>query len=353
MSEFYQNKQERVNIDSTQPEAIERSKRTDKLIKWLKDQLPSYKIESTFQYKENPDFLLVTFSPHIENYQSENGDNIEYDEDDSYEEDYDNEAELNFKLLIKPTNYSEQKKLIPKLMYKGGVARNRLCQTVYGKQLHISDIDLVYLVDQHDEFRPLKRYPRHKQTDIINAVRHKIPAEFKQVDLDITNLSEYFDSRDFTINEVALTSEGLICTPAAYQDIKNKVIRPSDNEKGVWVDSNQIERYRSRIITRALKFLIEFQSQLGEDAEIKEIENWEFDPEEVFPVDLAKALDDGFARGENTGQIMYIELVKRGLIDPQIASNSRDLTTILRLMMRKNKRRPFKFKHAPHRHLDK
>ena len=233
------------------------------------------------------------------------------------------------------------------------MARNRLCQVVHGKQLHISDIDLVYLVDQHDEFKSLKSYPRHKWPEIIKSARHKIPDEFKQADLDIINLSEYFDTRDFTINEVALISEGLICTPAAYQDMKDKIIRPSDNEKGVWVDANHAERYRSRIITRALKFLIEFQFQLGEDAEIKEIESWEFDPEKVFPVDLAKVLDDGYARGEKVGQRIYMELIKRGLIDPQIASNSRDLTTILRLIMRKNKRQPFKFKHAPHRHLDK
>lgn len=76
----------------------------NRLIEWLAPQLPyHYKIVSITPYKENPDFLLITFSPNISrDDQPQQTDN--YDDYDNYAEE-----ESNIELLIKPTDYAEQK----------------------------------------------------------------------------------------------------------------------------------------------------------------------------------------------------------------------------------------------------
>lgn len=107
-------------------------------------------------------------------------------------------------------------------MYKGGVSRNRLCQEIHNKELHISDIDLVYLVDENDNFESIRNYPRNEWPEIIAEARNKIPTELRRADIDVINFSEYFDRRDFTINETALSLNGLICTPKAYEDMRDR-----------------------------------------------------------------------------------------------------------------------------------
>lgn len=111
----------------------------------------------------------------------------------------------------------------------GGAARDLLAAQVTGKNLPVRDIDVAAFTELGPD------------TSLADGVAARLMPDDRAFGhgVQIRPLAGYFDSRDFTINQVAVVNGRLLATTEAANDMAAGVIRPTqfehDPEAGVYI----------------------------------------------------------------------------------------------------------------------
>lgn len=114
--------------------------------------------------------------------------------------------------------------LPPGYGFVGGAARSIALKQLYGEDAPIRDIDIVGFVENKPDLSlQQKLSEKHMPDDYAHGYG-----------VSIESFDEYFRTRDFTINEVAVVGGKIHASQAAIDDLRDKVIRPTDHELGSW-----------------------------------------------------------------------------------------------------------------------
>ncbi|MGB0757623.1 MAG: hypothetical protein ACPGO5_04175 [Patescibacteria group bacterium] len=237
--------------------------------------------------------------------------------------------------------------------YIGGVSRSLLIKHIHGDGYPSPiDVDLRYFGDKDyaQAVEDLPEIPYLDEAGLVGAAK------------DVYELEDHFELADFTINQSVIFDNKLIFTKQAYEDVQNRVIRPTestlkdDRDRNIQNDQGD-SPLRSRILTRAIKFYTEFSKEFG-DAKYEDIEEWQWELGKIYSFDLAKYLDTAFEKGDEYGMRFFTEVMKSMLFEKKI-EYVEDLTVQLRWNLRKENRRrgidkPVKeFKSAPTERMKK
>ncbi|HSH18076.1 MAG TPA: hypothetical protein VK978_01695 [Candidatus Saccharimonadales bacterium] len=154
----------------------------------------------------------------------------------------------------------------------GGAARAVAMETFFGEQAQIRDIDIIGF-DEFDPDPALAEELSEKYMPDDAAFGHGVHNE---------SLSDYFMTRDFTINEVAVANGRVLATQAAYDDLKTKTIRLSDDWYG-----------EPKLAVKSLLMQAAFKVQFGHSTLV--VEGLDF--EEVEDFHIALGLNKAFQYG--------------------------------------------------------
>lgn len=155
--------------------------------------------------------------------------------------------------------------------FSGGVARNALLFLLGESPPKYRDIDV----------EGIGELIKNKEDVALIQNEHGGPNHHIDVN---KSLITYFSTRDFTLNEVFLYGNHLYYSRRALEDTSNKVIRPTEYEKG---DDDEI---KPKLLIKALLLQIEFIKQYGH-GEIKDIEDWQWQFGNIPAFNLALGLD--------------------------------------------------------------
>lgn len=222
----------------------------------------------------------------------------------------------------------------------GGVARNIVLAELGNQTLPPRDIDIVAIEDFDPDMSLVDQLSREHMPDDY-AHGHGINTE---------TLGEYFDRRDFTINEVLVRGQEVYVTEQGLRDLKSKVIRPTQYEAGSWYDyDKEQEGISPKLAMKALRLQVEFEELYGEEAgKLEGIEQWQWEIDAVPMFYLALALDKAYQQGDALATKFYIALLKQGTIAPSSkdgfgGSSTRELAMNIRYHMHDEGRDPFMF----------
>ncbi len=114
----------------------------------------------------------------------------------------------------------------------GGAARDVAIEALTGERLPPRDIDVV-------AFSELNPDLSHERLDSIS--QRLMPDDYSfGHGVRVEKLAEYFQTRDFTLNEVVVIDGEVLVSAAAVDDLKNRIIRPTsfvhDPESGRELD---------------------------------------------------------------------------------------------------------------------
>ena len=174
---------------------------------------------------------------------------------------------------------------------KGGVAREALLLYVYSQNnlkfnVNVRDRDFLYTGNKN-------------LYEILNKDYLKYLGVNASDDIDRASLSEYFKTRDITLNEVAVNSNELIFTRAAYNDAYKQIIQPSKfSKKGVEVSG--------RLYSRMILFAVRYNYHLSNKIIPKAIDNFN------MLVCLIKAFQ------LKIESAFFIEAYRLGVIDEEV-----------------------------------
>ncbi len=186
----------------------------------------------------------------------------------------------------------------------GGMARSIAREIITGDREPIRDIDLVNILGTdgeslNDEATLNKLSQQYMADDY--AYGHGIQDD---------SLENYFDTRDFTVNESLIMNGALIVSNFAYNDLQENIIRPTHHERpsSTW-------RPRSRLALRALLM----QTVLSECTNsYPTIEDLEIDGEYISSFESAVALNKAMSRGAETARRFTDLLADYGAIPAEL-----------------------------------
>lgn len=174
----------------------------------------------------------------------------------------------------------------------GGSARNYL-EALTNPEMDIPlprDIDLVYC-GELDEF----------DTDVADELAQELaPRDFENghgVQL-LENVEEYMSDRDFTINQVLVTSDGVYATNQAIKDMKDYCIRPTPYEAEYGLSD--------KLALKAIRLLAEYRTD-GVQASV-EVEDLEENYDDIRPFWHALMLDKTLELGDDVAS-EYLRLL--------------------------------------------
>ena len=192
----------------------------------------------------------------------------------------------------------------------GGAARDVAIEVLTGDRLPPRDIDVVAFSELNPDI----------SDDCLDSIsRRLMPDDYAfGHGVQVERLADYFQTRDFTLNEVAVIDGELLASAAAVDDLKDRVIRPTafvhDPDSGRELD------YKLAIKAVVLECVM--KRELG-GAQIKGFDlgdyayhelNSEIRPEQPFFVALGyqKALE----QGEDVAHDFLDRLMQYGIIEP-------------------------------------
>jgi hypothetical protein len=178
--------------------------------------------------------------------------------------------------------------------FSGGVARNALLLLLGESPPDPRDVDVEGVSElahpkSNDQIPLLKEHTKRNR----NQVSEEFPPGKNR---DLVTLSpdllEYFNTRDFSINEVFLYGNKLYFTRAAFDDIKTKTVRPT------WYQKDMINYYGSinpQILIRSLLFQMDFNKSYGR-GELSDIKDWYWAHSQIKSFDIALGLEKAFQK---------------------------------------------------------
>lgn len=195
---------------------------------------------------------------------------------------------------------------IPKgIAIVGGAARALLQAAVLGERASIRDVDLAALAgvtpDDIDFDQLGKKY-------MPDDYRHGHGVQETEVDA-------YFATRDFTINEVLVVNGVIIATERGFDDIKNKVIRPTEYESEGWSTG-----LGPRLSMKASLLSVIYQSEYGKGS--CEGFTIPYDCSEFYE---ALALNKAFQYGFDIARAFLEEIGRGNMSDEEIIEHAKGL----------------------------
>lgn len=223
--------------------------------------------------------------------------------------------------------------------YMGGVARNIFLQEMGQRYIQPQrDVDIVAIQEWHPD----------------KGLTHELSMQYMPNDyahgygVKEESLASYFRSRDFTINEVLVHGSTIYATKEAARDLLDCCIRPTQHETDKWFSYEfEKEGVHPKLVMKALRLLSEFR-QYG-DAQLQNIEDWQFKIEGIPIFYIALALDKCMEIGDSASEAFYIELLRRGVVGPNgrdnqlKAANATELTVSITMRMQQDGYEPFEF----------
>ncbi len=242
--------------------------------------------------------------------------------------------------LIEFAHHQEMPNDLPKgYFFEGGVARSIVLKEIGENVLPPRDVDIVGI----DSYNP--------DPDLLKGLSEKYMTRDYQAGYGATieNKYEYFKTRDFVLNEVLVDHDKIIISKDALLDLKNKIIRPTEFERGKW-QSYEYGYYGThpKLIMKSLRLLIEFEEMYGE-GKIQDIEEWQWNFNAIPCFYIGLALDKAQELGDKFALNFYLKLLEYGVITEENtenqlgAKNSYELALNIRWNMHMNGRNPFNF----------
>lgn len=192
--------------------------------------------------------------------------------------------------------------------YKGGAARVILEHTLSLPTTSPRDLDLVYVGDTSAENRDLSRQvaEQYMPDDMV----HGYGVEYLEDD--------YFESRDFTLNEVLYDGQGVTFTKSCLVDVMRNIVRFSDyvKEESYRGDDFYV---RPKLMAKAIRFVAEARVQGKERARLAD-ETEALQEIYIDEFHMSLHLDRAIEQGMDVAQHYVNDLVERGFLPDDIAT---------------------------------
>lgn len=259
-----------------------------------------------------------------ENYDNDyNDENYEEDyEDDDYGYENDDNYDAPERVEFLEDNLSLQHIPLPKSILEkytfleklpscvgvmGGVARSIAREIITGDHEPIRDIDLVNIIDDDG----------HSQidTDTIDSLSRTFMPDDYAFGHGMQNdtLSNYFKTRDFTINQSLILNGELIITDYACNDLQENIIRPTYYELPTYDTPLSSRLFLKALMMRSILLEVTDSIPLLEDINI--------DPENIRDFDIALMLNKALSRGASVARTFTQDLAEWDLIPPEFADH--------------------------------
>jgi hypothetical protein len=188
--------------------------------------------------------------------------------------------------------------------YKGGAARAVLRTALGLNIISPRDIDLIRLSDE--------AYPGADE----ELAQKYMGADFEFGDgvECLESVDEYFNSRDFTCNEVLVLKDKIIVSEACVRDTLRNIIRVSCYEKNAWNNT-----LGPKVMAKALRFYVQHISDFGY-AELASDDRSCIERAFINPFWIAVHLDRAFEVSNEVAE-KFLEILKRfEIVDVSIST---------------------------------
>lgn len=219
----------------------------------------------------------------------EQSDEDTHNSENNQEEDQDRER--SFSIIPLPDRIIEHypfiKELPKNIAVMGGTARSIAREIITGDREPIRDIDLVNILDKDGE--------SFNDSETLDSLSREYMADDYVYGhgIEDDNLSHYFSTRDFTVNETLILNGSLILSEQAYDDFQENIIRPTQYE----FPDRDWRPPTSRLAMRALMMQTVLE---GCTSSYPTVEDMNISETQVHPFEVAVTLNKAMSRGAET-----------------------------------------------------
>jgi len=236
-----------------------------------------------------------------------------------------------FRITIE--NHFSSKRLPEGYGYKGGAARALLLRGLdIDPKYEPRDVDIIRFTREEPEPGLDDRLAQEYSPEDFEAASNQEGRDTVEYSGD---LDEYFNSRDYTLNELYATDNEVVATRQCLLDTVRHVIRLTEYESNMFSD-----RIGPKMLAKTIFLYAEAIERWG-DATVDH--NTAYENNFVPPFYLAVHLDKAFERGAQVAQRYTRELVNREQIPADINTPEEAADYLLSVMRDKN----FYYRHAP------
>jgi len=212
--------------------------------------------------------------------------------------------------------------------YKGGAARALLLRnTLVDVSATARDLDVVRISEWNKK--------SELDEEVTNEFMPDDAAHGHGVEI-IDDLDKYFNTRDFTMNEVLATESEIYVTKQGLLDCLRRIIRVTDYERDAF--GGQVG---PKLLAKSVRMHVEMLDAHPSSKLI--LEDYEIEKSFIPPFWLALQLDRALENGAKHAQRYVSELVKRKIM-PEWVMGVDDAIYYLTDQMEEN---PFYFRYAP------
>lgn len=249
--------------------------------------------------------LYTYVDPDLDDDEEEDFGDGEDEEESPERSDYD-ESKLTFETIPIPQVIAERYPFLSELPASigviGGVSRSIAREILTGEREPIRDIDLVKISDA-DRESPLSAETLQELSKKYMPDDYSFGHGIRE-----TSLDDYFQTRDFTINQSIILDGKLIISNLAVDDFRENIIRPT-----YYIKPYEGGAALGRTFLKAL-MMRGVISQFSESVPL--IEDLER-PIVIFPFDIALYLNKAMSRGAETACIFLDDLIEWGIAPEQ------------------------------------
>ncbi len=215
--------------------------------------------------------------------------------------------------------------------YRGGAARALLLRNLgIDSSYEPRDIDVVRLPGTEERLGQDEEVAKQFMSDDFE---HGHGVEV------LKNVQEYFSSRDLTINEVLATDMEILLTKTALLDSVRHILRVTPFERH---DYSSGRTLGPKMLSKLLRFYSESIHRYG-DAELGEVEDWEYEENFISPFWLALQLDRALEVNAFVAEQYILEVKRRNLLPEKIQTVQDAVDYFSKELSNGN----FYFRHAP------
>lgn len=210
---------------------------------------------------------------------------------------------------------------------KGGSART-VFEMVLGRSAERArDVDMVKVAAGDDPIQDQEVAAKYSPEDL----EHKHGVEPLETD--------YFEKRDFTINEILVTPEGIYMTKECLLDTVRRIVRFSDFERKEAYNKEAPFYVKQKLLAKAVRLVAEEAVNgnhiLFADEEVLEFQN-------LNAFSIALHFDRALEKGPEVAQVFLNHLLETGQLPAEVKTIEDAIALILRELDK-----PFVFRSAP------
>lgn len=216
--------------------------------------------------------------------------------------------------------------------YKGGMARALLLRNLgiesFAKP---RDLDVVRIAEDEP-------YP---------GADDKVAKDFMPDDYEhgdgvevIEDVMGYFDTRDFTINEVLAYDDCIKMTSECLLDTVRRIIRISEYENENADEEGEVP---AKLLAKSLRFYSEMIARSEMSPKLENPKDWDFERAFISPFWLALNIDRAYDRGDEVAQAFFQQLKEKKQIPASVGNIAEAIEYLNNLI----KGEDFYYRHAP------